>query len=428
MHVKKKQLSPTKVQLTVELDKELMEAVKTDVLTHLATDHVKIQGFRAGKAPLALVEKQADPNMLQSEFLDAALNNAYGQALDHEKLRPIAQPEVKIVKFVPFTTLEFEAEVEVVGEVTLPDYKRIRVEKKKVTVATKDVDEVIANLRTRIAGKKDVTRPAKDGDEVVIDFAGTDANTKEPIQGADGKEYPLQLGSNSFIPGFEANIVGMKAGEEKTFDITFPADYGVATLQKRKVTFTVTVNKVQELALPKVDDDFAAKVGPFKTVAELKADIKKQVSTERESEAERDFQNELLQKISDKTEVAIPESLVESEIDRMEQEERQNLVYRGQTWDEHLQAEGVTNEEHRERQRDMATSRVRSGLMLAEAAEKEGVTVTDEEVEAQLELLRQQYPDEQMRAELDKPETRREIMSRLVSEKTIAKLAAYATK
>lgn len=426
MHVKKKQLSPTKVQLVVELDQELMDAVKTDVLTHLAKDHVKIQGFRNGKAPLALVEKQADPNLLQSEFIDAALNNAYGQALDHEKLRPIAQPEVKITKFVPFTTLEFEAEVEVVGEVTLPDYKKIKVEKKKVSVTAKDVDEVIANLRTRVADKKDVDRPAKDGDEATIDFSGTDAKTKEPIQGADGKDYPLQLGSNSFIPGFEANLIGMKAGEEKTFDITFPKDYGVAALQNRKVTFVVTVKKVQELQLPKVDDAFAAKVGPFKTVAELKADIKKQVTTERQAEAERDFQNELLQKISDRTEVAIPDSLVESEIDRMEQEERQNLVYRGQTWDEHLKAEGVTNEEHRERQRDMATSRVRSGLMLAEAAENEGVTVTDEEVEAQLELLRQQYPDEQMRAELDKPETRREIMSRLVSEKTIAKLSAYA--
>jgi trigger factor len=428
MHVKKKQMSPTRVQLVVELDQELMDAVKTDVLEHLAKNHVKIQGFRNGKAPLALVEKQADPNLLQSEFIDAALNNAYGQALDHEKLRPIAQPEVKISKFVPFTTLEFEVEVEVIGDVVLPDYKKVTVEKQKVSITAKDVDDVIASLRTRIADKKDVDRAAKDGDEVVIDFAGTDAKTKEPIQGADGKDYPLQLGSNSFIPGFETNLVGMKTGDEKSFDLSFPQDYGVTALQNRKVTFAVTVKKIQELVLPKIDDDFAAKAGPFKTVAELKADIKKQLTAERQAEAELNFQNELLQKITDKTEVAIPDSLVESEIDRMEQEERQNLVYRGQTWEEHLEAEGVTNEEHRERQREMASSRVRSGLMLAEVAEKEGITVSDSEVEAQLDALRQQYPDEQMRAELDKPETRREIMSRLVSEKTIAKLSTYATK
>jgi trigger factor len=427
MHVVKKSLTPTKVELTVTVDQELLDAVKKDVLTHLAKDHVKIQGFRPGKAPLNLVEKNVNQELLQSEFLDQALNRAYGQALDHEKLRPVAQPEVNLTKFVPFTTLEFTAAVEVIGDIKLPDYKKIKLERKKVSVVAKDVDEVIESLRTRTAEKKDVDRAAKDGDEVTIDFAGTDAKTKEPINGADGKAYPLQLGSNSFIPGFEGNLVGMKAGEEKNFDITFPADYGVAALQNRKVTFVVTVQKVQELALPKVDDAFAAKVGPFDTLADLKADIKKQVQTERESQTERDFQNELIEKITEKTEAEIPESLIQSEIDRMEQEERQNLVYRGQTWQEHLDAEGVTEEQHRERQHELAQNRVKSGLMLAEVAEKEGITVTEEEVDTQMQMLRAQYPDPQMQSELEKPETRREITSRIVSEKTIAILTGYAT-
>jgi trigger factor len=406
----------------------MLDSVKTEVLTHLAKDHVKIQGFRTGKAPLSLVEKNVDQQLLQSEFLDSALNRAYGQALDEQKLRPVAQPEVKLTKFVPYTTLEFSAEVEVVGDIKLPDYKKVSVERKKVDVGAKDVSEVLQNLQTRIADKTEVTRAAKDGDELIIDFAGTDANTSEPIQGADGKDYPLVLGSDSFIPGFEANLVGMKPGEEKVFTITFPADYGVAALQSRKVTFTTTVNKVQELKQPKLDDEFAAKVGPFKTLAELKADIKKQVTAERETEAERDFQNELLAKIADQTEADIPDMLIENEIDRMEAEERQNLVYRGQTWEEHLTAEGVTNEQHRERQRDLAATRVKSGLMLAEVAEKEGVTVDDSEVNAQLAQLKTQYTDPQMQAELDKPETRREIASRIVSEKTITKLSTYASK
>jgi trigger factor len=427
MHVVKKSLTPTKVSLMVTVDQALLDAVKKEVLTHLAKDHVKIQGFRAGKAPLNLVEKHANPELLQSEFLDGALNRAYGQALDHEKLKPVAQPEVKLSKFVPYTTLEFEAEVEVLGEMKLPDYKKIKLERKKVSVVAKDVDEVIENLRTRVAEKKDVERAAKEGDEVTIDFAGTDTKTKEPINGADGKGYPLQLGSNSFIPGFETNLIGLNAGEDKTFDLTFPKDYSVAALQGRNVTFAVTVQKVQQLVLPKLDDAFASTVGPFDTLADLKVDIKKQVEVERESQAERDFQNELIQKITEKTEVAIPDSLIESEIDRMEQDERQNLVYRGQTWQEHLELEGVTEEEHRDRQREMAEARVKSGLMLAEVAEKEGVTVSEDEVEGQMQMLRAQYPDPQMQAELEKPETRREITSRIVSEKTIAKLTTYAT-
>jgi len=428
MQITQKQLTPTKVELTISVDQTNLDSVKTEVLQHLAKDHVKIQGFRNGKAPLSLVEKNVDQQLLQSEFLDAALNRAYGQALDEQKLRPVAQPEVKLTKFVPFSTMEFTAEVEVVGNVSLPDYTKVKVDKKKVSVSAKDVDDVIANLQNRIADKVEVVRAAKDGDEVVIDFAGTDAANSEPIQGADGKDYPLVLGSDSFIPGFETNVAGMKPGEEKVFTLTFPKDYSVAALQNRKVTFTVTVKKVQEMKVPKVDDEFAAKVGPFKTVAELKADIKKQVTAEREAEAERDFQNQLLAELADKTKADIPDSLIENEIDRMEAEERQNLVYRGQTWEEHLTAEGVTNEQHRERQRDLATTRVKSGLMLGEVAEKEGVTVDDKEVDAQLNMLRAQYSDPAMQAELEKPETRREIASRIVSEKTIAKLSAYASK
>ncbi|MCA9324802.1 trigger factor [Candidatus Saccharibacteria bacterium] len=424
--MKKESPSPTKVKLTVICDQKMMDAVKQEVLTHLAKDHVKIQGFRSGKAPLSLVEKSVDQNLLQSEFLDSALNRGYVHALDEKELRPIAQPEVSISKFVPFTTLEFTAEVEVIGDVKLPDYKKVKVTRKKVEITDKDVNEVIDTLKARVAEKTDVDRAAKDGDEVTIDFAGTDAKTKEPISGADGKGYPLLLGSNSFIPGFESNLVGMKKDETKSFDLTFPKDYGVAALQSRKVTFEVTVQKIQELVEPKLDADFAAKIGPFKSMADLKTDIKKQVKAERESQAERDFQNELLSKIAEKTEVAIPGALVESEIDRMEQEERQNLVYRGQTWQEHLDAEGVTEEQHRENQREMATMRVKSGLMLAEVAKQEKVVVSAEEIEQQMEALKTQYTDQAMQAELSKPGARQEIASRLVSEKTIKILEKYA--
>lgn len=426
MQVQKKQLEETKIQLDIVADAALLADVKQKVLRRLGRQ-VKIAGFRQGKAPLTLIEKQLDSALLQSEFLDDAINRMYVEAITTERVRPVERPEVNVQKFVPFTTLEVSVVVTAVGEVTLPDYTKMKLAKKEVTITAKDVDEIIEALRSRIAERKEVTRAAKDGDEVMIDFSGADAKTKEPISGADGKDYPLVLGSNTFIPGFEENLVGMKVGEEKSFTITFPADYGVKALQNRKVTFTVTATKVHEVVKPKVDDEFAAKVGPVKTVAELKADIKKQLETERQAQAERDYESELLENITDKSKVAVPKVLVDEEINRVELDEKQNLLYRGQTWQEHLAEEGVTEEEHREQKRPAAEKSVKAGLVLTEIAEKEGVTVTPEELEVRMQLLKGQYQDKQMRAELDKPEARREISNRLVTEKTLEKLKGYAT-
>ena len=418
----------TTIKLTITGDKETLDSVKAHVVKELSARVGSVPGFRKGKVPAALAEKQLDQNLLQSEFLEHAINELYGRAAEQERLRIAGQPSVSITKFVPYDTLELEVTVDVIGKVELADYKKIKLEKPKVNVTAKDVDEVIDNLRSRTGEKHEVDRAAKDGDEVVIDFAGVDAKTKEPIAGTEGKEYPLPLGSKSFIPGFEEALIGVKAGEEKAFDVTFPKDYGVKALQNKKVTFTVKVHKVQENALPKLDDAFAATVGPFKTVAELKADIKKQVTAEREREADRTYENQLIEAIAKKTKVAIPKSAVDEQIQRMEQEEKQNLTYRGQTWEQHLELEGVTEEEHREKNREQAELHVKAGIVLGEVAEREQLTVTPEEVDLQVNLLKGQYQDEKMQAELDKPENRRDILSRILTQKTVAKLVEYASK
>lgn len=426
MQVTKKNLTDTKVQLNLTADAAMLDAVKHDTLQKFA-GNVKLPGFRDGKAPLSLVEKNVDQSRLQAEFIEHALNRLYVAALEQEKLRPVSEPQVKITKFVPFDTLEAEAEVEVVGAVKLADYKKIKHSPEKVTVSTKEIDEVIANLRTREAEKKDVDRAAKDGDQVWIDFKGVDAQTKEPIKGADGTDYPLALGSNTFIPGFETNLIGTKAGEEKTFVLTFPKTYGVKALQSRKVAFTTTTKKVQEVVEPKVDDAFAAKVGPFKTVAELREDIKKQLEAEKQHQADQKFADELLRKVTEKSKVAIPEVLVNEQIDHLEREQRQNMMYRGQTWQEYLDNEGLTDKTFRDKQRPAAELRVKAGLVLSEIAEQEDITVTPQELDAQLSALKARYPDPQMQAELAKPEARRDIASRMMTDKTLTKLTAYAT-
>jgi len=425
MQVTRKDITPTKAQLIINADQTFLDTTKAHVLADLAKD-VNMAGFRKGHAPKTLIEKSVDPATLQTRFLDHAINDLYVEAAMQEKLRPVAQPEVSVTKFVPFTDLEFKAEVEVVGKITLSDYKKIKVAKKVEATTDKDVTAVLDDLRHRDSAKTEVKRAAKDGDEVVIDFSGVDAKTKEVIAGATGSDYPLILGSNTFIPGFEPELIGLKTDDTKTFDITFPADYGAAELQNKKVTFTITVKVVREVTLPKLDDTFAAKVGPFKTVDELKKDIKAQLVAEKETQAQRVFENDLLTAVAEKAKADVPQVLIDEEIDRMEAEEKRNLVYRGETWQEHLKREGKTDAEHREGLREQAATRVKTGLVLGEIAEAEKITVSDKEIDAQIATLKKQYGDKQMQAELDKAENRRELGSRLLTEKTIAKLAEYA--
>jgi len=427
MQVTHKNISPTKIELTVVSDAAKLESIKQHVLKDLSRD-VNMAGFRKGHAPLHLVEKNVDQSVLQTRFLDHAINDLYFEAASEQKIRPVAQPQVNVTKFVPFTTLEFTATVEVIGKVTLPDYKKVKATKKVEATTDKDVTAVLDDLRRRDADKKDVERASKDGDEVVINFSGVDAKTKQPIEGATANDYPLTIGSNTFIPGFEPELVGLKPGAEKTFDITFPADYGSTELQNKKVTFTIKVNIVREVVLPKLDDEFAAKVGPFKTVAELKADIKKQIEAEKENQAQRAYENDLLAEIAEKAKADIPDALIEDEIERMELEEKRNLIYRGQTWQEHLEAEGKTEKQHHDGLREDAAARVKTGLVLGEVAEAEKITVTDAELDERIAVLKKQYTDKQMQSELDKPENRRELKSRLLTEKTMAILVGYNTK
>jgi trigger factor len=426
MQVKKEQKTPTQSHLVITAGVEDLLPIKNHVLGHFRKN-VKVPGFRPGKAPIAMVEKNVSQQALLDEFMDHALNDLYRNAIEQEKLRPVASPKVELKKFVPYKELEFHADVETIGEIKLPNYKTIKLTKKPVTITAKDVNDIIANLQNRMAERTNVKRAAKNGDEVVIDFSGRDEEDK-PVSGADGKDYPLNLGSKTFIPGFEEELVGLKAGDEKEFKITFPRDYNVAVLQNKKVTFKVSVKKIQELKEPKADDEFAKQAGPFKTLVELKSDIKTQLKAEREKEAQSQYENELIQKIVEKSAVEVPEALIEEQVERMEEEEKRNLVYRGQTWQEHLESEGVTEKEHRERQKPDAELRVKAGLVLSEIADQEQLTVESEELEIRIQMLKGQYKDPAMQAELDKPENQQDIASRLLTEKTIAKLVEYSSK
>lgn len=427
MHSQLTKLTETQVRIGIIAGEEDLKPHKQAALQKLAKS-LKVAGFREGKVPINLVEKHADPQELQTEFLDNAMSDLYAKAATNEHVRPVTRPEVTLKKFVPFTALEFEVVADVIGDIKLPDYKSIRLTKKKTQVTAKDVNGVIESLQTRLAEKVEVNRPAKEGDQAWIDFKGV--NTRgEPIKGADGKDYPLLIGSGAFIPGFEGNVAGMKPDEEKTFTLTFPSDYGVKALAGRKVKFTVKLKRVEEVKKPEVDEAFAAKVGPFKTVSDLKADIKKQLTVERQREVDQAFHNDLVAEIVDKTKMAIPKPMVEHQAHHDLEEIKRNLTYRGQTYEEFLKGEGLSEEKYRETVLyPQAEKQIKTSLVLSEIAKKENLSVTPEELEVRLQLLREQYKDQAMQAELAKEENRQDIASKMLTEKVLSKLEQYAAE
>ncbi len=426
MQVKRTYSSDTEVVLEIKATESELQNIKNTVLGKLS-HNVKLTGFREGKAPASLIEKNLDQSVLQAEFLEEAVSQIYPQAIISESLRPVDRPEISIKKYVPFSTLEFEAKVAVVGDIKLPDYKKIKKEYPKVDVNAEDVKQVLSSLQKQIADKKVVDRAAKTSDEVSIDFNGVNEKG-EKINGADGKDYPLVLGSNTFIPGFEDQLVGKKAGDETTFTLTFPKDYGVKSMANKKVTFTVNINSVKEVLAPKLDDDFAAKAGPFDTLKALKEDIKRQLAVERQQQMEREFESELVRDITAKSKVVVPQILIEEQIERMWQEMKQNLVYRGQTVAEFLESETKSEDAYKsEVLKPQAEERVKASLVLTEISEKEKLDVTPEELEIRIQLLKSQYKDQAMQSELDKPENRNDIASRLLTEKTVSKLKEYVT-
>lgn len=426
MQVTRKDISETQTKLTITLGVEELVHAKTHELQEQAKN-MKVAGFRPGKAPLTVVEKQLDQNRFQADVINHAINDFYSQAIDEQKVRALEQPKIEIGKFVPFTELEFTAEVSIMPEIKLGDYTKIKKTLPKVSVSAKDVTEVLDNLRQRSAVKEDSDKAAKNGDDVVIDFEGKDAAGKT-VAGASGQDYSLNLGSRTFIPGFEEGLVGVKAGDKKDLTLTFPKDYHAKNLAGTKITFSVTVKKVQAVSLPKLDDTFAASLGSFSTLEDLKKDIKKQLHEQKETEELNKLKDEIVEELVKKSKLELPEILVNDQLEMLEQDFNQNLIYRGITKSEYLKQEGFKDEaDWKEKElKNQAERRVSVGMVLAEVAEKEQLTVTEEELSSRIELYKQQY--QQSAAQFDQPEMRREVTSRILTEKTVDRLTEIATK
>lgn len=422
-----KNLSETKVELTISLDESDLKAAEQVALTKLAKS-IKVPGFRKGNVPASVAAKHVDPEMLSQQTLEDALSKAVAESYMSENIQALDRPAVEVKKYVSGTELEFTAEAEILPKITLGDYKKLKVAKKKPTVTAKDIDEIIERMRQGFAEKKEVTRVAKKGDEAQIDFVGKKDDVA--FDGGTAVDYDLTLGSNSFIPGFEEGIVGKKIGETFDIELSFPEDYHVADLKGQKVTFTTTLKGLKEISLPAVDDEFATKAGSFKTVAELKEDIKRELMVQKEREAGEQLKDDLVKQLVEASTVPVPEILVKDQAESIERDMTQNLMYQGLTLDQYLQNKGFENKEKwlETEVADAAKKRVQAGLVLAELSKVEKIEATTAELDEHVSRYKTQYANNpQMVAQFDQPEARRDIANRLLTEKTVERLVELNT-
>ena len=414
--------SDTRVKVVVAADHAELAAAEQVALKRLAKT-IKVNGFRTGHVPLEIVKKHADANALAQETLDAALNRAVAEAFLSNDLQVLARPEVEIKKYVPGELLEFTAEADVLPEVKLGDYKKLKVKKAAVNVDKKEIDEVIERIQKGLSEKKEVKRAAKIGDETVIDFVGK--KDGKAFQGGTGKDYPLVLGSNSFIPGFEDALVGLKAGDTKDVKLAFPKDYHAKDLAGQDVVFEVAVKKVNSVKLPALDDKFAAKAGPFTSMDDLRKDIKAEITAQAERKATDDLKDELVKQLVAKSTVSVPSVLRDDQIRSLEQDLRQNLMYRGRTLEQYFEEKGYADRDAwvKAEANDAADARIKAGLVLAQLSKELKIEATADELAAHINAYKQQYANNpKMAKHFDKPEAQREVANRLITEKTIDKL------
>lgn len=423
-----KKLSDTKVQLTISLGASELADAEQVSLTKLARD-IKVPGFRKGKVPASIAAKHVDPNALQEQILENALSKAVAEAFLQEKLQALDRPSVEVKKFVPGSELEFTAEVEVIPPVKLGDYKKLTAKKEVAKVEDKDVDEVIERIRKNYSEKSEVKRAAKLGDEAVIDFTGKKDGVA--FDGGSAKEYGLKLGEGQFIPGFEEGVIGYKAGEEFDLKLKFPEDYHAENLAGQAVVFTVKLHKVNELKLPELNDEFAAKCGPFTEMKEVKADIKRELTAQKEREADEKFKDALVGELTEKSKAALPELLVEDQLRSIERDLTQNLMYSGLSLESYLKTQGFKDKEEwtKKEARPAAEKRVKAGLVLAELSKELKIDASRDEIQEQINFFKQQYgKDKKILEQFDNPNVHRDIANRMITDKTVAKLVELNTK
>ena len=354
-------------------------------------DQVNIPGFRKGKAPRAIIEMHYGKEAVKQEAFEIVANKAYSEALEQEKLIPVSDPKVEESTFEEGKDMELTIKVTLKPEPELGEYKGLHVDKKEVEVTDEQVDAQIKDMMGRDAKMVVAEDGAviEKGDFAIIDFAGTVDG--EPFSGGEGKGYPLEVGSNSFIPGFEDQLVGLSKGDSTDVEVTFPEEYFVKELAGKEAVFKVNIQDVKRKELPELNDEYVASKTDFKTVEELRANYKERMQKAAEANAKAEYEHELIDLAVANAKFSVPEIMIEDKISQMVDEMKMSLESRKMTLDMYMQYTGLDMAKIRENQRPVAEENVKTDLVLDAIAKAENIQVDMADVDAEIAAISAQH-------------------------------------
>ncbi len=387
MNIKNIEKKGNEANIVVEIDKELMESGVNKAYMK-ARKNILIPGFRKGKAPRKMIEKMYGAHVFYEDGLEEIFPQVYQFAVVDQDVKAIGRPSLTDMDISDEGVVTLTLTTELYPEVTLGQYKGLEVEKDEVSISDEQVEAELDRMAQNVASTETVDRAAEMGDTANIDFEGFDNGVA--FDGGKGENFDLKLGSGSFVPGFEEQIVGMTAGEEKDIDITFPEDYH-KELAGKAVVFHVKLNKVTVTNVPAKDDEFAKDVSDFETLEELKADIRTKALESAQKQVDSAFENACVEKASENTEVDMPKALVEAELDAQMEKFAYQLQMSGYSMDAYAKMMGGDMNTMRNAFRPAAEKQAKINVTLTKIIETEGISVTDEEIEAEYEAVAKQY-------------------------------------
>jgi trigger factor len=418
MKVTVENLEKGKVAMEIEVDAASVDKAVQKAYLEVRSK-VSIPGFRKGKVPKQIIEARYGKDFLMNEALEELVTKAYVEALQQEEIEAIDRPELEIINYKEGENLVFKAVVPTPPEVELGEYKGIEVKKEEHSFDPEQVDKQLQVYRERLSELVPSGEEAKMGDFAVLDFEGFIDGV--PFEGGKAENYQLELGSGRFIPGFEAQIVGMNIGDEKEISVQFPEDYHSEEFAGKPAVFKVKLKELKKKVLPELNDELAKKVSDFATLEELKNDIENKLKAIAQDRTEKEFRSKVIEAVVENASVEIPEVMVEQKAENLIKEFAQNIQQQGMSFEQYLSFANTTPEKMKEEIKPEAKNAVKADLVLKAIAKKEGFTVSEEELSEQLTQLGSRYNQEpeKLRQFMEMQGTLREFKDAILADKTV---------
>jgi trigger factor len=403
MEIKINSLQKSKKEIIVSLNQKDLLPFKEEALKELNKD-LQINGYRLGKAPLSIAENHLSSLKVYERMTSLAIDQIYPKIIKDKKIQAIGYPSINITKIVPNQEVEFKAEVAIIPQVELPNYQEIaqkipKNKKESLTIEEKEIEQALLWLQDSRANLEQVSRPAEKEDIVTIDYQIKE--DKKLIENGEDKNYSFILGKGSFIPGFEDNIIGMKTGEEKKFELIVPKDWPQKNLQNKKLNINVSLKEIKTKKLPILNDEFAQSIGKFKTLEDLKKNIKEGLLLEKKQKETERWRLEALEKIIAETKIDLPEILVQNEIEKMVEELKAQLEKMQLPFDKYLEQIKKSEEDLKKEFKELAEKRVSSALVLREIASIEKIEASEKEIEKKINEILSQIPETEKKEKIN---------------------------